>query len=122
MVNNRYFFFIIVSILLQSCNAILKKYAATSIHEVTIITIVTNVFYILALVCLFLQAVVWQQALNHYPLSFAYPFMSLVNFVVLVTSAVLFHEGVTVTNVLGLVIISLGITILSRQAKECYVL
>jgi multidrug transporter EmrE-like cation transporter len=122
MVNNRYFFFIIVSILLQSCNAILKKFAATSIHEVTIITIVTNVFYILALVCLFLQAVVWQQALNHYPLSFAYPFMSLVNFVVLVTSAVLFHEGVTVTNVLGLVIISLGITILSRQAKECYVL
>jgi multidrug transporter EmrE-like cation transporter len=117
-----YIFFIILSILLQSLNAIFKKYAATTLHDVTLFTIMTNLFYLLALVCLFLQAIVWQQALNHYPLSVAYPFMSLVSFVVLIASAVLFHEGITVANIAGLVFISVGITVLSRDAKEGYIL
>ena len=118
MINKRYLSFIILSILLQSLNAIFKKYAATSLHEVTLLAIMTNLFYLLALICLFLQALVWQQALNHYPLSFAYPFMSLVSCVVLLASAVLFHEGITVANIIGLGFISVGITVLSRQADE----
>jgi len=122
MKNIRFFSFIILSILLQSLNAIFKKYAATSLNEVTLLAILTNLFYLLALLCLFLQALVWQQALVHYPLSFAYPFMSLVNFVVLIASAVLFHEGITVANIIGLVFISVGITVLSREAKESYIL
>ena len=121
MINKRYLSFIILSILLQSLNAIFKKYAATSLHEVTLFAIMTNLFYLLALICLFLQALVWQQALNHYPLSFAYPFMSLVSFVVLLASAVLFHEGITVANIIGLGFISVGITVLSRQADEGYI-
>jgi len=69
-------------------------------------------------VCLFLQAIVWQQALRHFPLSFAYPFMGLVNFVVLFSSAVLFQEGVTLVNVMGLVLISVGIAVLSCEMGD----
>jgi multidrug transporter EmrE-like cation transporter len=122
MINKRYLSFIILSILLQSFNAIFKKYAATTLNEVTLLAILTNLFYLLALLCLFLQALVWQKALNHYPLSFAYPFMSLVSFVVLIASAVLFHEGITAANIIGLGFISVGITVLSRQAEEGYIL
>lgn len=112
------FVFILLSIVFQSLNGIFSKYAATGIEEVSLFTIITNAFYLLALVCLFLQALVWQQALHRYPLSFAYPFMSLMNFVVLFASALLFHEGITPFNIAGLVLISLGITVLSRHYGE----
>jgi multidrug transporter EmrE-like cation transporter len=112
------FIFILLSILFQSLGGIFGKYAATGIEEVTLFAIITNSFYLLTLACLFLQALVWQQALHRYPLSFAYPFMSLVNFVVLFASALLFHEGITPFNIAGLVLISLGIVLLSRHVAE----
>lgn len=118
MVKPKYFSFIILAILFQSWAGIFGKYAALSVQTPSIIGILTNTFYILALLCMVLQAIVWQQALIHYPLSFAYPFMSLVNFVVLIGSAIIFHEGITLANIIGLGIISIGITVLSRSGKE----
>jgi len=119
MVKLRYFSFIILSIIFQSSNEIFKKYAAVTLTDITFLAVISNLFYLLALLCLFLQAVVWQQALIHYPLSVAYPFMSLMNFVVLIASAVLFNEGISTANVLGLCLISIGITILSHKVREC---
>jgi len=113
--NLRNFSFIILAIAFQSLGGILGKYAALSLPAPTFIGIVTNAFYILSLGCLFLQAIVWQQALRHFPLSVAYPFMGLVNFVVLFSSAILFQEGVTLTNIVGLVLISMGIAVLSHE-------
>jgi multidrug transporter EmrE-like cation transporter len=118
MNNLRYFSFIILSIAFQSLSGIFGKYAALSLHVSSFIGIVTNAFYILSLGCLVLQAIVWQQALRHFPLSFAYPFMGLVNFVVLFSSAVLFQEGVTLVNVMGLVLISVGIAVLSYEMGD----
>ncbi len=83
MKNLRYFSFIILAIAFQSLSGIFGKYAALSLLAPSLIGIVTNAFYILSLGCLFLQAIVWQQALRYFPLSVAYPFMGLVNFVVL---------------------------------------
>jgi multidrug transporter EmrE-like cation transporter len=118
MNNLKYFSFIILAIAFQSLSGILGKYAALTLQTSSVIGILTNAFYILSLVCLFLQAIVWQQALRHYPLSVAYPFMSLVNFVVLFASAILFQEGVTMANIIGLVIISAGIVILSKEMGD----
>jgi multidrug transporter EmrE-like cation transporter len=118
MNNLRYFSFIILAIVFQSLVGIFGKYAALSLHISAFIGIVTNTFYILSLVCLFFQAIVWQQALRHYPLSVAYPFMGLVNFVVLFSSAILFQEEVTSANVMGLVIISMGIVVLSYEMGD----
>jgi multidrug transporter EmrE-like cation transporter len=118
MKNLRYFYFIILSILFQSLSGIFGKYAALSLQSTSFIGIVTNIFYILSLGCLLLQAIVWQQALRHYPLSVAYPFMGLVNFVVLFSSAILFQEGVTFANILGLIFISTGIVILSHEIGD----
>jgi len=112
------FIFILLSIVFQSLSGVFSKYSATSINELNLISVLTNFFYLISLFFLFLQAVVWQQALRYYPLSFAYPFMSLVNFVVLISAAVLFHEGITLFNLIGLVFISLGIALLSRKIGE----
>lgn len=118
MVNFRYFSFIILSVAFQSLGGIFGKYAALSLEGTSFTGIMTNAFYILSLGCLFFQAVVWQQALFHFPLSFAYPFLGLVNFVVLFSSAILFHEEITSVNILGLVLISAGIAVLSHELGD----
>ena len=118
MKNLRYFSFIILAIAFQSLSGIFGKYAALSLPAPSLMGIVTNAFYILSLGCLFLQAIVWQQALRHFPLSVAYPFMGLVNFVVLFSSAILFQEGVTLANIVGLVLISMGIAVLSHEMGD----
>lgn len=114
----RNFSFIILAIFFQSASGISGKLAAITLSDTTLVALITNTFYIFSLVCLLFQAVVWQQALIHYPLSFAYPFMSLVNFVILLSSAVLFDEGVTIANVVGLCLISIGITVLSQEGNR----
>lgn len=110
-----FFSLIIFSVLLQAGSGICGKYAAMAIKDTSPFLTVTNIFYLFSLVFLVLQAIIWQQALVHYPLSYAYPFLSLVNFVVLISSAILFQEQITAYNVAGLIIISLGILILSRS-------
>lgn len=118
MKNIHNFIFIILAILFQSISGISGKFAAITLTDATLFAIITNGFYIVSLACLFFQAIVWQQALINYPLSFAYPFMSLVNFVILLSSAVLFDEGITVTNIAGLCLISIGITVISQERER----
>ena len=89
-----------------------------TIKDASFFSTITNLFYILSLTFLVLQAIVWQMALIHYPLSYAYPFVSLVNFVILIFSAILFQEQITAYNVLGLTFISVGIFILARSFGE----
>jgi len=108
------FLFIIFSILSQACGGICGKYASMTINN-SPIAIVLSPFCIAAIGFMVLQAMFWQQALKHYPLSFAYPFISLVNFVVLFSAFFLFGETITVYNILGLIIISIGIFILAQE-------
>jgi multidrug transporter EmrE-like cation transporter len=112
------FSFIIISILFQAGSGICSKYAALTVKDASLFITVTNNFYFLSLIFLVLQAIVWQQALIYYPLSYAYPFIGLVNFVILVFSAILFQEQITGYNILGLIFISFGILILSRNLGE----
>jgi multidrug transporter EmrE-like cation transporter len=81
------------------------------------VDIISDPYYFFAIGFMLLQAISWQQALKHFPLSFAYPFMSLVNFVVLFSAFFLFGETITVCNIIGLIIISVGIFVLSRERK-----
>jgi drug/metabolite transporter (DMT)-like permease len=106
---------IIFSILLQAGSGICGKYAAITAKDASLFITVTNSFYFLSLMFLVFQAIVWQLALTHYQLSYAYPFVSLVNFVILIFSAILFQEQITAYNVLGLFFISAGIFILARS-------
>lgn len=112
------FIFIMLSILFQATGGVFGKYASNTIDNLTIPEIMSNTFYILSIICMILQAIVWQQALRYYQLSFAYPFMSLVNFVILLYAYILFDESITITNIIGLLIISSGVYFLSRDDKK----
>jgi multidrug transporter EmrE-like cation transporter len=118
MNNLRYFSFIILSIAFQSLGGIFGKYAALSLPAPNLMGILTNIFYILSLGCLLLQAIVWQQALRHFPLSVAYPCISITNFVVLFSAAALFQESVTYADIFGLFLVTTGIFMLFYSHEE----
>lgn len=61
-----------------------------------------------------LAALSWFAAMTKYELSYAYPFMSLAFVLVLILSAIFFHEAVTVPKVLGLVLVVAGLIIASQ--------
>lgn len=113
---NYSFISIFLCILLQSAGGIFGKYAALTIDNFNPLVTLGNLFYISSIICLVLQAVFWQRALIHFPLSFAYPFMSLVNFIILFLSHFLFEENISINNVFGLTLISCGIMVLSRNS------
>lgn len=109
---------LILSILIQAFGAICTKYAAIWDPADTIFGIrVDLVIYLVILVAMGLQVIVWQYALKYYSLSFAYPFRSLVSFVVLFAAVILFSETITIANILGLTIITIGVFCLARDKE-----
>jgi drug/metabolite transporter (DMT)-like permease len=62
----------------------------------------------------FLAMLCWMTAMTKFELSYAYPFMSLAFVLVLILSAILLHETVTIPKVLGVVLVVVGIIVASR--------
>ena len=73
-----------------------------------------NPWVLSALAAALLAAVAWMAAMTRLELSHAYPFMSLAFILVLVFSALIFHEPVTLPKVAGLVLICAGIVVGSQ--------
>ena len=69
---------------------------------------------IIAILSAFLAGIAWMAALTKLELSYAYPFMSLAFVLVLIFTAILFHEAVTAPKVLGILLIVIGIIVTSR--------
>jgi len=85
---------------------------AQTIHF--LLRLVLNPWVISSLAAGFLAFLCWTMALTKLELSHAYPFTSLAFVAVLVLSAFLLHESLTMPKILGLVLIVLGITIGAR--------
>lgn len=73
-----------------------------------------NPWIISAMVGAFLAMLCWLSAMTKFELSYAYPFMSLAFVLVLILSAVLFHESVTMPKVLGVGLVIAGIIVAGR--------
>jgi len=109
---------LILSILIQAFGAICTKYAAESNPTQLFFGIPFEfIIYFVILGGMGLQVLVWQYALKYYSLSFAYPFRSLVNFIVLLSAYILFHESVSLLNFIGLSIITVGVFYLARDKE-----
>jgi drug/metabolite transporter (DMT)-like permease len=110
--------FLILSILIQAFGAICTKYAAESGSTETFFGIPFYiVIYFVIVGGMGLQVIVWQYSLKYYALSFAYPFRSLVSFLVLISAYLLFHESITPTNVAGLAVITIGVVFLAEDKE-----
>ena len=64
-----------------------------------------------------ISTLLWLVALSRADLSFAYPFLSLTYFVVLLGGALLFNEAITPARVLGFVVVIAGLLIVARSGK-----
>ncbi|NOT83803.1 MAG: EamA family transporter [Methylococcaceae bacterium] len=62
-----------------------------------------------------IAAVFWIAAMTKFDISYAYPFMSLAFVLVLILSAWLFKESITVNKIIGMAFIVVGIIITSRS-------
>jgi multidrug transporter EmrE-like cation transporter len=76
--------------------------------------LILNPWIISAMAAGFGALLCWLAAMTKFDLSYAYPFMSLAFVLVLILSAVLFHEAVTAPKVLGVALIMAGIVVASR--------
>jgi multidrug transporter EmrE-like cation transporter len=76
--------------------------------------LVVNPWMISVFLAAFVAALAWMAAMTRLELSRAYPFVSLSFVLVLVFSAALFDETLTVSKVLGIVLILAGIVVGSR--------
>ena len=75
-------------------------------------------WYAGAMVCLILQACVWIMALRYYPLSFAYPFTSLLRGLNLFGAWFFFHEQIYAHEILGIFIIMSGIVVIGLNIEK----
>jgi multidrug transporter EmrE-like cation transporter len=112
------FILIILAVIFQSLAIVSGKYAAITLGNHAIVSLIGNTFYVASLGFYILQAIVWQQVLIQHALSVAYLFMSSVNFIVLFCSVYLFKEGITMTNIIGILLISVGISLLVLKFEE----
>jgi multidrug transporter EmrE-like cation transporter len=111
-------YLLVLSIFIQAFGAICTKYAADLSPSDMVLGIrVDLIIYIIILVTMGLQVAVWQYSLKYYSLSFAYPFRSLVSFVVLFSAVLLFNETITIMNIIGLSVITIGIFYLVRDKE-----
>lgn len=79
-----------------------------------LLRLLLNPWVISAFFAAFLASLSWMAAMTKFPLSHAYPFMSLAFVLVMFLSTFIFHEPLTMQKVVGMVCIVVGIVIGSQ--------
>lgn len=74
-------------------------------------------FYGLEIAILGVYAILWQQAIKKFELSIAYANRAMVMLWALVWAVVIFGERITLQNVIGLVLITVGTIVVNREEK-----
>jgi multidrug transporter EmrE-like cation transporter len=116
--------FILLSIVLTVYGQIVMKWpvnlAGSLPNELSskllfVLHLLTNPWIISGFASAFLAAISWIGALSRFPISYAYPFMSLSFVIVLILSNVFFGESITINKSVGMGLIVLGIIIGSNR-------
>lgn len=116
--NTAGFFWILLSILLQTAAQVFGKQAGLVSHEGGLLALVLNGWYMSELLALFCQALCWGMALRSFSLSFAYPFMSLVTCLNLLSAWLFFGESISRNHIVGIGVIMMGIVLASSRMKS----
>lgn len=113
MGNIKKYFFLHVCILLYSVTSLLSKYAS----KFEFLSGQYILFLTLMVAVLGVYAILWQQAIKGFSPSVAYSNKSVTTIWVLLFSALIFGEGITLGNVIGTALIITGV-ILVAQGDE----
>lgn len=96
-----------LSLIIQSLSSVFIKLAGT--YETLSKEFI--IFYVLAVGCLGVFAIMWQLLLEMVPLTTAYLRKGILYILVLIWSVILFKEQVTLHNIIGSIIIIAGISL-----------
>ena len=96
---------VLVAVIAQTASLVLSRVAATTADG---FDRYLSAWYVLSLLALGVQALVWQQALRRLPLTIAYPMMSLVFVLIPIVARFLFDETISVYQIAGSAIIVIG--------------
>ena len=96
-----------LSLVIQSLSSVFIKYAGT--YETFSREFI--IFSVLAVGCLGVFAIMWQILLEMIPLTTAYLRKGILYILILIWSVILFQEHVTWNNIIGSIIIIVGISI-----------
>jgi len=116
--------YILISVLGSVVGQLLLKKGMNSMGPVTlsfnqlptvIWQMATNLNVFIGLAIYLVGTVFWLAALSRVNLSFAYPFASLNYVVMLVASRMMFDEKITLSRLLGTVVIVIGVLLISRN-------
>jgi drug/metabolite transporter (DMT)-like permease len=108
---------IFLTIMLRSLAAACAKQAALTSIGHGLVAMLVNVWFFAEIFALALQAVTWAFVLRRHALSTAYPFISLVFAINLVTAWLFFGEAIHLAQVCGIAIIMIGVAIVSAPAN-----
>ncbi|MFN4182940.1 MAG: DMT family transporter [bacterium] len=112
---------LVASITLAACGQIALKYGVTSLTpslsgKAFYRDAVHNPFIILGGFFYLISAILWVRVLSLIPLSIAYPSVGGTYILVVLLSRVIFQEPLNIWKIAGVLLISAGITLLSKSA------
>ena len=109
------YIFIFLSIALNVSASILFKKSAIDYNSGLVNSLYFNQFYIGGICFLGVQTITWIYALRHVLLTIAYPMNSLIYPLGLFSGWLFFNEEIRLNNIVGIVVIMLGIIILNSK-------
>lgn len=120
-------YLILLSILFVASGQLLLKQGMTELGVLdfslaqlsgTALLIFTKPLVLIGLFLFASSSVLWLIALSRTELSFAYPLLSISYATVAITSFLIFHETISWTRILGILIILIGISLLALNGRK----
>lgn len=107
-----------LNIMLFSFTSVFSKLASIQFKEKGIWNISLYIFLFLMLLNCFVYALAWQKVIRKFELNVAYANKTVYLIWSQVWAVIIFHENLTVRNILGLLIVFVGVMIVSTQGSE----
>lgn len=104
---------LILFIFLRTLNQVLFKQVAMGPGGASYVALFFDPMFYLAGLIFIVQAVVWLLVLRRFALYVAYPFTSITFITILVSGAFFFDEPITLGNLLGTLVIMLGVVVIA---------
>lgn len=73
------------------------------------------ILYFIEVLILFIYAIIWQQVIKKFDLSVAYSNRGMIMFWTMIWSVILFHEKISLQNIIGVIIIFIGIVVVTKN-------
>ncbi len=106
--------FLQAAVMIYSLTTVISKF----VSGYEFLSVKFILLYMLDFAVLGIYAILWQQLLKKFELSVAYANKAMTLLWSLLWSTVIFHEQITVTKVIGVVLVIAGTIVLNYPAKE----